>query len=154
MARGKTNLNESDYAWACRSTYTKERVAELTASLSKLVRDSMDNDKKFLFKRWAFQNGVNPSRISYIAEIDPEFAEAFQVAKEWQEFKLEEDTLYKKTEYRMAIMMLCNHHGWKTHDDGALKQLGNEFGQYLAQQKAEYEERKKGIDDASSKSVN
>jgi len=119
--------------WSYRSTYTCERVKELTASLQEWIERSMEQDETFLFKRWAFANGVNPSRISSICEIDEDFARAFAMAKAWQEFRLEEDTLYKKTEYRMAMAMLSAHHGWKTKDENEnrLGTLANDFGKFL-----------------------
>jgi hypothetical protein len=145
MAKGKLNLadKENSNTWFYSSTYTKERVRELTLSLREWIIDATHKDDKFLFQKWAFSVGMNPSRISYLAERDPDFAEAFEIAKSWQEFKLQEDTLYKKTDYRMAMFMLCHHHGWKTTpDDDGMRRLGNEFGNYMQTQQQEYQKKK------------
>jgi hypothetical protein len=88
---------------------------------------------------------MNPSRISYVAELDEDFKEIYQMAKEWQAHKLQKESLYKRTDYRMALMMLCNHHGWKVNnnDDDGLRRLPNAFEDYMAEQKERYKEDKK-----------
>ncbi len=143
MARGKENKEAKHNVWRFRPVYTEERVKELTQSLKDWVLEAVDNDEKFLFTRWAFSVGLTPGKAKYIADIDGEFADVYEVAKAWQEFRLQEDTLYRKAEYRMAMAMLVHNHGWRVNgDDDVMKRLDNEFGRYLDAQKQAYDKKK------------
>lgn len=143
--KGKTDLSHGGNMWMYRGTYTRPRVTELMESLREWVKKCIEDDSDFLFADWAFSIGMNPSRISYVAELDEDFKEIYQMAKEWQAHKLQKESLYKRTDYRMALMMLCNHHGWKVNnnDDDGLRRLPNAFEDYMAEQKERYKEDKK-----------
>jgi len=143
MARGHLDLTHKDKSniWFYRGTYTFERVQQLTESLQEWVKNAIMNEEDFLFYRWAFKIGMNPKRISHLATLSENFKEAYEMAKEWQEFRLQEETLRKNTDYKMAKDMLCTHHGWKMNQqEDVLKDVMNDFGEYVKLQKEIYDE--------------
>ena len=73
--------------------YTQEWLAEE----AKRFLAWMKEPKSIYFKSFAIERGYSPQRFVEFADKSSEFAEAYKLAKEWQEQKLVSFGLFNKT---------------------------------------------------------
>jgi hypothetical protein len=79
---------------------------------SEKFRDWMQKETSIYFKSFAIERGYSPQRFSEFANKSPEFAEALEMAKLWQEQKLVNYGLFNKTNPNMTKFVLANCHRW------------------------------------------
>jgi len=123
--------------------YTDEVLSELAKSLREWVKNLADKNKFDMLKRWCFDNDFNPKYFARYAEVNEEFKEAYEWAKEWQEYIISYGALNQSLNARFAQFFLGCNHNWKTKEagDDRLGVLANDFGRFL-----EYMDSQKNID--------
>jgi len=90
-------------------TYTEEWLREE----ARLFYSWMKEEDSLYFKSFAIYRGYSPQRLSEFAEKSPEFSEALEFAKAWQEQKLVNLGLWNKLNSSMTKFVLSNCHSWK-----------------------------------------
>lgn len=76
-------------------------------------REWMKQPDSLFLKSFAIERGYSPQRLSEFAEKSPEFAEALDFAKAWQEQRLVNLGLWNKINSGMTKFVLSNCHSWK-----------------------------------------
>jgi hypothetical protein len=90
-------------------TYTEVWLQEE----ARLFYDWMKEEDSLYFKSFAIHRGYSPQRLSEFAEKSPEFSEALEFAKAWQEQKLINLGLWNKLNSSMTKFVLSNCHSWR-----------------------------------------
>ena len=89
--------------------YTKEFIdGELEA-----FKEWMSREDSVYLKNFAVQRGYNSSRLYEFAEEHEGFAETFATAKEWQEGRLIQFGLFRKTDAGLTKFILAAVHKFK-----------------------------------------
>lgn len=83
-------------------TYTEAWLQEE----ARLFYDWMKEEDSLYFKSFAIHRGYSPQRLSEFAEKSPEFSEALEFAKAWQEQKLINLGLWNKLNSSMTKFVL------------------------------------------------
>lgn len=93
--------------------YTPEFVSVLTTKLGEWSK----NKKSYWLGEFASENGIGRQRLTEIADQYPDFAKAYEIAKQVQENKLFKMGISKKFNTSMAIFALKNVAGWRDNED-------------------------------------
>ena len=107
--------------------YTEERIKDLADGL----RAFMDKPDNFWLKDYALQMGMDPARLSELAEKDDYFSQAYRWAKAMQESKLAKSGLKGKFNAQMTKFALTNVAGWREQGQIDVTSGGNPLG-YVA----------------------
>jgi hypothetical protein len=92
----------------CPKKHTKEFIeAEATA-----FENWLKAPGSLYFKRFAFDRGYSPQRLSEFAAINKRFAEVYAFAKEWQEIRLAEGGLTGEFNGGFCKFVMGNVCGW------------------------------------------
>jgi hypothetical protein len=113
--------------------YTDEVLSQLAQNLREWVKQNSKTNTLALLKKWCFENDFHPKYFKRYASKHPEFKEAYEWAKAWQEYMVSYGALTQTLNARFAQFFLGCNHGWRTKEptEDKLGQLRNEFGKYL-----------------------
>lgn len=113
--------------------YTDDNLDHLAKSLKEWTKSHSSKNKFGMLKKWCFDNDFHPKHFKRYIEKHEEFREAYELAKEWQEYIICHGALNQTLNARFAQFFLGCNHGWKTKDASseALNTLHNDFGKFL-----------------------
>ena len=119
--------------------YTDEVLSVLAKSLKKWVDGLAKKKELGLLGDWCFDNEFNPRYFSRYTKKHEEFAEAYDLAKAWQEHAIAKGALKNDLNPLFARFFLGCCHNWRTKDatEDKLSRLANSFDQYLKHVKPE-----------------
>jgi len=89
--------------------YTPQFIADLTQSLLEWIKD----DRQWWLGQFALANNCDRRKLSQFAQENEEFAEAYYMAKQWQENILVEKGINGEANPTMCIFALKNVSGWR-----------------------------------------
>jgi hypothetical protein len=130
--------------------WTHERLQNVAVKLNAWIDKSIESGQDFLLGKFCFESklGFLPSYFARYCERCIDLDNAYNRAKEWQEFKISEGALFNTLNSRFASLWLSHAHNWKINSqEDTLKKLENEFGMYLKMQREKYESTKPPIED-------
>jgi hypothetical protein len=78
-------------------------------------------EENIYFKKFALQRGYTFQRLSEFVKANEKFAEAYEIARDWQECKLVENGLHNHTNAAITKFVLTNKHGWSERNETQLK---------------------------------
>ena len=90
------------------SIYTEEWLI----NEAQLLKEWMNREDSIYLKSFAIEQGYSPQRLTEFAEKSAVFSEVYKEAKEWQEQKLINLSLWNKTNFQMTRVILAKQHDW------------------------------------------
>ncbi len=113
--------------------YDDFALNDLARSLKQWVKDHSKEHKFGMLKLWCFENDFNPKYFKRYAEKNQDFKEAYEWAKEWQEYIVAHGAMTGTLNSRFCQFFLGCMHDWRTKEpnEDKLGTLRNEFGKYL-----------------------
>lgn len=125
--------------------WTHERLEHVAEKLNEWVDKSIESGDNFLLGKFCFESklGFLPSYFARYCERCIDLDNAYNRAKEWQEYKMSEGALFNKLNAKFAALWLSHAHGWKINsNDETTKKADGEIAQYMKIQKEQYDEMK------------
>ncbi len=126
--------------------YSDERLSELSISLKKWVKEKYRKDEMGYLVEWCFDNDFNTRYFKRYCEQHGEFNDAYEFAKDWQEYRIAKGGMDKSFDSRFAQFYLSSKFGWnpKGENETVADAIKSEFGRFLIHQETI---RNKNIED-------
>ena len=87
---------------------------------AKAFHEWMELEDSIYFKNFAISRGYSPTCFDLMKEVSEEFSEALKIAQQWQQGKMIQFGLFKKTDAGLTKFLLSAVHGM--YDQSQLNQ--------------------------------
>lgn len=113
-----SNLYKSRYS----PTHGATPLHVIEKRAKELIEWIQADDNNYSLSRFALDIGVNRQRFPEWARKSQVFNEAYQLAKQKQEWYMFDGALHQRLSSNMAKFALVNHHGWVDRTETTVKQ--------------------------------
>ena len=111
--------------------YTAEKLNELARSLKSWIDGLAKRSEFGMLGDWAFRNDFSPKNFKRYADKSIAFNDAYQYAKEYQEFIISRGALTKDLDSKFSVFFLCSNHSWKVNGDGVSEGVRDSFSEFV-----------------------